>query len=333
MMRVAVFGAGSIGCYLGARLAASGTAVHLIGRQRIGQAISEHGLSASDHLGGRWQVAPDTLGFAKQADAQLAQQDVLLVCVKSDATQEAAEALQAYLKAGALVISFQNGLHNAARLQQLLPQQTVLAGMVPFNVVNQGQGHFHQGSEGELDVQAHPHLTALAGAFEHAGLPLKQHPDMQAVLWSKLILNLNNAVNALSGLPLKAELSQRSYRRVLAQAQREALALMQQAGITPAKIIALPTRWVPRALDVPDAVFRILGSKMLAIDPQARSSMWEDLEQGRATEIDWLNGEVLRLADKLGQAAPVNQMLVKLIRAAEQGGRRDWSGAELLQQI
>ena len=81
---------------------------------------------------------------------------------------------------------------------------------------------------------------------------------------------------------------------------------------------------------MPDWLFRILGGKMLAIDPQARSSMWEDLERGRRTEIDWINGEVVRLAESLGQQAPVNRMLIQLIREAEQGGRRDWSGDELL---
>jgi 2-dehydropantoate 2-reductase len=72
---------------------------------------------------------------------------------------------------------------------------------------------------------------------------------------------------------------------------------------------------------------------MLAIDPLARSSMWEDLELGRATEVDWLNGEVVRLAQKQGRRAPVNARLVELIREAEQGGRRDWSGPELLAEL
>ena len=77
---------------------------------------------------------------------------------------------------------------------------------------------------------------------------------------------------------------------------RETLALLEAVGIRPAKITALPPHWLPAALSMPDWLFRRLGNRMLAIDPLARSSMWEDLERGRRTEIDWINGEVLRLA-------------------------------------
>ena len=72
---------------------------------------------------------------------------------------------------------------------------------------------------------------------------------------------------------------------------------------------------------------------MLAMDPLARSSMWEDLEAGRQTEVDWINGEVLRLAESLGQSAPINERLVALIRSAESGGRRDWEAMELLADL
>lgn len=330
MKPLVIFGAGSIGCYIGGRLAASGTAVHLIGRPALGETLDEHGIQTSDHLGGRWHARRDQFRYASDVSDDFPATDVVLVCVKSAATAEAGAALADVLAPGTLVISFQNGLHNAEVLAQALPHCEVLTGMVPFNVVNQGQGHFHQGSQGQLEVQQATAIAPIGAAFDAAGLTLQQHPDMAAVLWSKLILNLNNPINALAGIPLKTELSQRSYRRALALAQIETLRLLEQANIATAKIIALPTPWLPHALSVPDWLFRILGGKMLAIDPQARSSMWEDLERGRRTEIDWINGEVVRLAESLGRQAPVNRMLIQLIREAEQGGRRDWSGDELL---
>jgi 2-dehydropantoate 2-reductase len=86
-------------------------------------------------------------------------------------------------------------------------------------------------------------------------------------------------------------------------------------------------------LSLPDAAFRVAANRMLRIDPLARSSMWEDLQAGRQTEIDWLGGEVLRLAERLGRAAPVNSRLMDLIRQAEHGGRREWSGEALLAEL
>jgi 2-dehydropantoate 2-reductase len=323
---IAVFGAGSIGCYVGGRLAASGADVRFIGRPRLAHELAEHGLRVSDYLGHDATLAQPH--FHTDPDAAIGA-DLVLVTVKSAATREAARELAARLAPGTLVVSFQNGLDNAAVLAAELPAQRVLAGMVPFNVLHRAPGWFHQGTEGRLDVARDTALAPFRDAFAHAGLPLVEHDDMPAVQWSKLLLNLNNAVNALSGVPLKTQLAQRGYRRCLAAAQREALDLLAAAGITPATITALPPRAIPRVLGLPDWLFRLVARRMLAIDPVARSSMWEDLEAGRATEIDWLNGEVVRLAQRLGRAAPVNALLCKLVHDAEQGGRRAWSANDL----
>ena len=232
----------------------------------------------------------------------------------------------------ALVISLQNGLHNLERLQAALPQGTMLAGMVPFNVMQPGPGHFHQGSEGILQVQQSPRLAPFLDAFRGAGLRLACVDDIVAVQWAKLLLNLNNAVNGLSGLPLRTELEQRAYRQVLAAAQREALLQLKQRKQPVARLTPLPAAWLPRLLELPDGVFRRFAHRLLAIDPLARSSLQDDLVAGRPTEIDWLQGEIVRLADAAGQPAPVNRRLLELVRAAEKGGRRDWTGPELLNE-
>ena len=152
-------------------------------------------------------------------------------------------------------MSFQNGLGNAAVLKRHLPGQQVLAGMVPFNVVNRGRGAFHQGTEGALEVERHAALAAFEGSFVAAGLPLVQHADLRPVQWAKLLLNLNNSVNALSGLPLKEQLSQRSFRRCVALAQEEALALLGRAGIRVARLTPIPPALIPKLLSVPDWLF------------------------------------------------------------------------------
>lgn len=331
--RFCVFGAGSVGCYLGGRLSATGASVGLIGRARIGAELAEYGLRLSDYCGAELQVPSSGINFAEIADAA-ANANVVLVTVKTAATRDVGRMLAPVLKAGALVISFQNGLHNAEWLRAALPRQTVLTGMVPFNVLARGRGRFHQGSGGELSVEQNDALSPeLLQAFERAGLPLKTHADIRAVQWAKLLLNLNNPVNALSGLPLKQELSQRGYRRCVAAAQREALSLLGTVGIRPAKLTTVPPRLFPRLLELPEFLFRRVAGAALTIDPLARSSMWEDLEAGRATEIDWINGEVVQLAQSQGRDAPVNAGLTRLIHAAERGGRRDWSASELLAEI
>jgi 2-dehydropantoate 2-reductase len=326
---IAVYGAGGIGCYVGGRLAATGTPVTLIGRQRLAGEIAEHGLHLTDYLGADLRVSPSEVRY-ETTPAGAADADLVLVTVKSAATATAAEELAAVLKPNAVVVSFQNGLHNGAVLRERLKDQAIVTGMVPFNVLNRGNGAFHQGTEGGLDAERHPGLEAYADAFERARLPLTQHAEILPVQWAKLLLNLNNPINALSDLPLRDELAQRAYRKCLAAAQAEALELLTAAGIAPARLMAIPPHRLPGLLRLPDFIFRRLASKMLAIDPLARTSMWEDLQAGRRTEMDYLNGEVVQLAESLGRTAPVNQRLVELIRQAESGERRAWSGPELL---
>jgi len=151
--------------------------------------------------------------------------------------------------------------------------------------------------------------------------------------WAKLLLNLNNPINALASLPLKAQLSQRDFRRCLALAQSEALRVMDAAGIKPAKLTPLPPQWMPALLRVRDFIFRRVASSMLEVDPLARSSMLDDLQLGRRTEIDFIHGVIVKLAEQHRLRAPVNARLIALIRDAENGGRRDWEAAELYAEL
>lgn len=329
---IAVFGAGSIGCYVGGRLAATGTRVRLIGRERMGAAIAANGLRLTDYRGADLRLAPGAVDYRTDPQA-LAGADLVLVTVKAGDTAETAAILAEHAPKSALFISFQNGIGNEDVLRAALPGRVVLAGMVPFNVVQLPGATFKQASQGALDVERHATLAPFLPAFARAGLPVTQHADFRPVQWGKLLLNLNNAISGLSGLPLREELSQRAYRQCLAMAQREALAAMHAAGIRPAKLTAVPPAWVPPIISLPNWLFLRLASKMLEIDPSARSSMIDALDAGRRTDVDWLNGEIVRLAQKSGLAAPVNRRLVELVHETESGTRRMWTGPALLDEL
>jgi 2-dehydropantoate 2-reductase len=329
---VCIYGAGSIGCYVGGRLMASGARVQLIARRSVGEQLQTHGLHVSDYRGARFSVDPENVAVDTEPEAAR-NASLVLVTVKSAATEQAARELARVLPASAIVLSLQNGLHNARVLARALPGRRVLAGMVLFNVVQRGAGFFHQGSEGGLEAEYVFGMEPFAALFERAGVPLVLRRDLERVQWAKLLLNLNNPINALSDLPLRDELGQRAFRQCLALAQAEALEVLTHANKQLARLTPLPPTWIPRLLGVPDMLFEWLGRKTLAIDPLARSSMWEDLQRGRVTEVDYINGEVVELARTLGRNAPVNARLVTLIRAAENGGRRRWSAPELLAEL
>ena len=311
---VLVMGAGSIGCYLGGCLQAAGVPVVFVGRPRVLAALRDHGLTLTDLDGRRQRLDSSALSLHESVPPDLAPVLVLLA-VKSGATAEAAAQLGAALPAGTAVVSMQNGLSNTATAQAAAPALRVLAGMVPFNIAELGPGHYHRGTAGELAAQDDAVLRTQLADFRRAGLTLQLHADLRAVQWGKLLLNLNNPVNALSGLPLRAQLMDRGYRLCLAALQTEALGVLRAAGIQPAQVGALPPQRIPPLLRLPTPLFRLIAARMLRIDPQARSSMADDLAQGRTTEIAALCGEVVRLAETHGQGAALNARMVALVNA------------------
>lgn len=329
---IVVFGAGSIGCYVGGRLAATGARVRFVGRERMAQRIAAEGLRLTDHRGADLRLEPGTVDYRTDPMA-LTRATLVLVTVKAGDTEAAGAEIARHAPKDAVVVSFQNGIGNEDILRRLLPGRTVLAGMVPFNVVQLPGATFRQASGGALDVEESAALTPFLPAFEKAGLPLTRHAEFRPVQWGKLLLNLNNAISGLSGLPLREELSQRPYRQCLALAQEEALAAMKAAGIRPARLTPLPPALVPWLLRLPDWLFLRIAGNMLAIDPAARSSMIDALDAGKKTDVDWLNGEIVRLAENNGLAAPINRRLVELIHAGEHGTRRRWTGPDLLREL
>ena len=328
-MTIAVFGAGAIGCWVGGRLAAGGADVVLVGRARVVDALAG-GVEVSE-LGGRTWTAK--VRVATEASA-CAGAEVVLVTVKSAGTADAARTL-ADVAPGVPVVSLQNGVRNVDVLRAVLDagrgsSTRVRAGMVPFNVVRRAPAAFHRASAGTVMFE---HEPALAAACRAADLPFEVRADMPAVQWAKLVMNLNNAINALSGKTLAAELGERAFRRVLSAAQREALDVLRRAGVAVARLTKLPAGLIARLLVAPDFLFHRLAPRIVAIDPSARSSMWDDLELGRTTEVDFIQGEIVALARVAGRDAPVNRKLAQLVHVAEAGGRRDFAGGELLELV
>jgi 2-dehydropantoate 2-reductase len=323
-MTVLVMGAGAVGCWLGGCLQAGGADVVFVGRPRVLDALRAHGLTLTDLDGREQHLDAAALTLAETVPA--AAPALVLLTVKSGATHAAAAELAAALPPGTPVVSMQNGVSNAELAQAAAPRLTLLPGMVPYNVAELGPGRYHRGTGGALAAQDHPALRAALPLFERAGLRLKLHADLKPVLWGKLLLNLNNPVNALSGLPLRAQLLDAGYRRCLAALQDEALAVLDAAGIVPAQVGAAPPRQMPRLLRLPSLLFRLVAARMLRIDAKARSSMADDLALGRPTEIDALSGEVVRLARSIGAAAPRNETMVELLSRPRPG---TLSGREL----
>jgi len=318
-MTFVVVGAGAIGCYAGGRLAVAGERVLFVGRPGVLGPIEERGLTLSDLTGFEAHLVAERIACVAsvlEAAARTGPEDVvILLAVKGPATVAAAREIAETFGPGTSIVSLQNGVDNVERIRAEMPSADVVAGMVPYNVVWVSPTHVRRATGGIVHLADTARTRALAEAFGRAGVPVKLEADMLPVQWGKLLVNLNNPVNALSGLPLRDELADRNYRSAWARLIAEGLAVLRAAKIVPAKVLAVPPATLVRLLPLPNALFRLLARRMASVDPKASSSMADDLRRGRQTEIDDLCGAIVRLGERVGVRARANRRMVELVQA------------------
>ena len=311
---IGIAGAGSIGCFVGGMLAAGGRRVALLGRPRLIAEIEAGGLRPTSFEGFDQTIPRDRFALSENP-AVFADAGVVLVTVKSADTAGMADIIARHAPPDVVVVSLQNGVGNAAVLRDRLPGRRVLGGMVPFNVIALGNGRFHRATSGDIVIAQDE--GRLAEKLSVAGLTIRPTDNIDGVQWGKLVLNLNNALNALADLPLRRQLAQRPWRRLFADQVAEGLAAIRAEGIKPVSPTPIPLAWMPPLLRLPNVIFEPMLGRTMKIDPEARSSMWEDLKHGRRTEIDYLQGVITEIAERRGLKAPLSRRIVELIRQAE----------------
>lgn len=317
-LRVGVLGAGAIGGYLGVRASAAGAEVTLVGRSTLIELRERlHAIALDGTV-----VRPHASLAIADDPAALASADVVLVTVKSRDTAQAGAALLRHATEDATVVSFQNGLANAATLREPLGPR-VVAGMVSFNVRREHDGAaLRQLTRGPLVAGRGQGLhaqrmQALAELLDAGGLPLRLHDAIDDVLAGKLLLNLNNGICAATGLPILDSLRSPDARWCLSRCMLEGLATLRAAGYRPATVLGLPPAVIARALRLPNAILLRVAGRLVSADPDARSSTLQDLDAGKPTEIDELNGAIVALARAHQRNAPANATVTAIVHALE----------------
>jgi 2-dehydropantoate 2-reductase len=302
--KIAVAGAGAVGCYFGGMLARAGAAVKLIGRAEHVEAINANGLFL-DGL-----KVQETIPVAASTEIAAAREaDLVLFCVKTPDTESAAKELAAQLAPGAAVVSLQNGVDNAERIHAATGMPAIPA-VVYIGVSMAGPGRVKHSGRGDLilgQATGRPQeqdVARIARLFESAGVPCRVSANIQVDLWTKLLMNCAyNAISAL-GEAKYGHLARNPWtRRVLTQTIDEVVAVANAAGIG-----------LDGAAMLKDAL-QLAGPM-----DQAVSSTAQDILRGKRTEIDALNGYVVRRGQELGVATPVNETLHALIKLREEAG-------------
>jgi len=294
-MKVAVMGAGAVGCYYGAMLARAGHEVVLIGRPSHVEAIRANGLRLETKTFDE-QVK---LGASTQADA-VQGADLVLFCVKSTDTESAAAEIEPHLSPGALVLTLQNGVDNDERVRSVLTSSEVAAAVVYVATEMAGPGHVKHHGRGELVIAPSRSSEQVAQQLAAAGVPTQISVNVRGSLWAKLVLNCAyNALSAITQMPYGQLVKGQGVADVIRDVVGECLAVAKAEGV-----------------EIPgdtEAAVRGIAETM----PTQYSSTAQDLARGKPSEIDHLNGYVVRRGKALGVATPANRVLLVLVKLLE----------------
>ena len=314
-MRIAIWGAGSVGLGVATALARPGDPVLLIGRDRdTAQAVENEGLRRTG-LFGDVHVPSEQLRFELEPETLLAfDPEWLLICTKTHATPALADVLRELaprLTPRTRLVLCQNGWGNEAAFLPVWPRERILHGRIITG--------FHRRGATEVEITAHaqpialgslfgvspPDLPALATRIREGGLPTEVRDDMQAVLWAKMLYNCSlNPLGALTRRPYGALTADPETRALVETVIREIFSVLSAVDIE---------------IDWPDADAYLETFHRDLIPPTARheSSMLQDLRAGRPTEIEALCGAVERLGGPIGVSTPTVSALARLVRAAQ----------------
>lgn len=298
-LKIAVVGAGAVGCYYGGLLARAGHAVTLIGRAAHVAAMQVHGLRLETQSGDGFVPVIASTDIAAVGDAAL-----VLLCVKSADTERTGQQMAPFLAPAAEIVCLQNGVDNALRLRGVLPKHQVTSAVVYVATEMAGPGHVRHHGCGELLLEAQPAgARKLAGleALRAAGIPVDVSDNVQGALWFKLILNCAyNAISAITQLPYGQLVPGTGVRELMQDVVAECLLVARADGVV-----------VPGDVD---AGIAMIYTGM----PNQLSSTAQDLARGKTSEIDYLNGFVVRRGAQLGIATPANRVLWALVKLLEQ---------------
>jgi 2-dehydropantoate 2-reductase len=303
--RIAVVGAGAVGGYFGGMFARAGAPVVFIGRKHFAEAAGSKGLIL-DKLQGQERIgATATVEISAVRDCSL-----ILFCVKANDTATAAAQMAPFLRSDATVVCLQNGVDNADQLRAATNVE-VMPAVVYVAVSMPEAGRVKHLARGDLIIGPLSERTMqLAEVFVRAGIPCRVSDNIEGELWVKLLRNCAlNAISALGHARYGEIANSVDAKRLMQQVVDEVLGVARAAGVI------LP--------GIDDSESAMAAAMELATQmADAFSSTAQDLNRGRPTEIDALNGYIARRGEELGVPVPVNHALFTLVKLAEQKSRK-----------
>ena len=300
-MKIAILGAGAIGSLFGALLWESGEDIVLIGRKKHVEAIRSRGLKISG-ISGERIVKPKAVTTTQE----VGKVDLIIISVKSYDTEQAAKDALNMVHPNTAVLTIQNGLGNIEKLSEIIGEKHVIGGVTMQGSTFTKPGEIYHAGKGptiigELNGEITDRIKRIAETFNKAKIETKITRNIRGVLWDKIIINTGiNALTAITRMKNGELLKIPEIKNTMIEAVKEAVNVAKALNIK---------------LEVKDHVKRVI--EIAEATANNKSSMLQDVERGKRTEIDFINGAIVKLGKKLGIETPVNETLTALVKGIE----------------
>lgn len=301
-MKIVVVGAGAMGCLISAFLSKSKEELWLLAKNKdIAASINNSGISL-EGVSGSWQAKVKTTASIQD----IGKCDLVIICVKSFNTKQAVEQIKPLLSENTKILTLQNGMGNTEIIAEIAGEENVISGVTSEGATLVDIGKIRHAGRGEtiigtIDGKTPVEMRGIRETFNKVGLETKMSRDIKSLIWSKLIINVGiNALTAITRLPNGKLTEYEGTRRILRDAVTEATRIAKRKRI---KLI------FDDPLAKVEAVCEATNDNL--------SSMLQDVLRKKRTEVDFINGVIVRLAQELGIDVPTNKFLLDLIKTIE----------------
>ncbi len=301
-MKITIVGPGAMGCLFAAYLSKAKQEIWLLDKNKSNAAkLNQQGIIL-EGVSGNWRAKVNSTADASQIGVS----DLVIICVKSNQTKSAVISAKPLLAAGSKVLTLQNGLGNIETISDVVGSELVIGGVTSEGATLLDIGKIRHAGRGDtvigrIDSRSSAGMSGIREIFNKVGLNLKISRDIKSLLWSKLIINVGiNALTAITGLKNGKLIDYEGTRRILRGAVTEATRIAKRKRI---KLI------YDDPLAKVEAVCEATAGNV--------SSMLQDVGRRKGTEIDFINGVIVRLGQELGIPVPVNSLLTDLVKTIE----------------
>ena len=313
-MKYAVIGLGAVGSIIGGLIHKKEKDIVLFGKKSQIDLLKKEGLKIEG-----FSRKPINLKKLKlESDfLKLKEIDVIFICVKSQDTENLAYEIKDYLKKDAIIVSLQNGVRNKTILKKITNKR-IISGIVLFNSVYKKPGFVNLTYKGGIVLETKENKDyEISKTLKDAGIKTTNVTKIKGYLYSKLIVNLQIAITALTNQTITESLKDENTRKILIETMKEGITVVKNSNILLKTLPDIdPIKMIHRMENLNKTILS-LGTFFMGIKKNARNSMWQSLTRHKSTEIDYINGEIYRLAKKNNISAPINSKLVELIKKQE----------------